>query len=117
MNFSNLQYFVTVADELNVTKAAEKLYISQQSLSNQIIKLENELGVKLFVRNPGLKLTYAGDRLYKSARHILDLHNQMLSEIEDIKDNKKVNYVSEYRIREAEYCFRIFCLRSERNIR
>lgn len=89
MNFSNLQYFVTVADELNVTKAAEKLYISQQSLSNQIIKLENELGVKLFVRNPGLKLTYAGDRLYKSARHILDLHNQMLSEIEDIKDNKK----------------------------
>ena len=89
MNFSNLQYFVTVADELNVTKAAEKLYISQQSLSNQIIKLENELGVKLFARNPGLKLTYAGDRLYKSARHILDLHNQMLSEIEDIKDNKK----------------------------
>lgn len=89
MNFSNLEYFAVVAEELNVTKAAERLYISQQSLSNQIIKLENELNVKLFTRTPSLSLTYAGACLLDHARHILDLHNQMLSEIEDIKNNKR----------------------------
>lgn len=89
MNFSNLEYFAVVAEELNVTKAAERLYISQQSLSNQIIKLENELNVKLFTRTPSLSLTYAGSCLLDHARHILDLHNQMLSEIEDIKNNKR----------------------------
>ncbi|MCH5164608.1 MAG: LysR family transcriptional regulator [Clostridiales bacterium] len=89
MNFSNLEYFVTVAEELNITKAAERLYISQQSLSNQIIKLENELNVKLFSRTPSLSLTYAGASLLKHARSILDLHNQMLCEIEDIKENKR----------------------------
>ncbi len=89
MNFSNLEYFVAVAEELNITKAAERLYISQQSLSNQIIKLENELGVKLFSRTPALSLTYAGSSLLKRARSILDLHSQMLLEIDDIKQNKR----------------------------
>ncbi|MBR2967284.1 MAG: LysR family transcriptional regulator [Clostridia bacterium] len=89
MNFSNLEYFVIVAEELNITKAAERLYISQQSLSNQIIKLENSLNVKLFSRSPSLSLTYAGSRLLKHAKSILDLHNQMLCEIEDIKENKR----------------------------
>lgn len=89
MNFSNLEYFVAVAEELNITKAAERLYISQQSLSNQIIKLENELNVKLFTRSPSLSLTYAGISLLRSARGILDLHHQMMSEIEDIKENKR----------------------------
>ncbi len=89
MNFSNLEYFVAVAEDLNVTKAAERLYVSQQSLSNQIIKLENELNIKLFTRTPSLALTYAGTCLLNHARNILDLHNQMLSEIEDIKNNKR----------------------------
>lgn len=89
MNFSNLEYFVTVAKELNITKAAERLYISQQSLSNQMKKLENELNVQLFTRSPSLALTYAGYRLLKHAQSILDLHSQMLSEIEDIKENKR----------------------------
>lgn len=89
MNFSNLEYFVAVAEELNITKAAERLYISQQSLSNQIIKLENELNVKLFTRTPTLALTYAGTSLLERAKNILDMHNQMLCEIEDIKDNKR----------------------------
>ncbi len=72
-----------------MTKAAQRLYISQQSLSNQIIKLENELNVKLFTRSPSMALTYAGSSLLNHARNILDLHNQMLSEIEDIKNNQR----------------------------
>lgn len=89
LNFSNLEYFIAVADELNITKAAERLYVSQQSLSNQIIKLENELGIKLFSRSPMFELTYAGQSLLRHARRIIDAKNQMLSEIEDIKDNKR----------------------------
>lgn len=89
MNFSNLEYFIAVADELNISKAAERLYISQQSLSNQIIKLENELGVKLFNRSPSIELTYAGRIVLRRATHIIDARNQMLSEIEDVKNNKR----------------------------
>ena len=47
MNFQHLKYFLTVAEELNITRAAERLYISQQSLSNHIGNLERELDVKL----------------------------------------------------------------------
>lgn len=47
INHLNIRYFITVARELNITKAAEKLYISQQALSNHVSSLEKEMGVKL----------------------------------------------------------------------
>lgn len=59
MNIEHLKYFVLVADSLNITHTAKKLYISQQALSNHISNLEKKLGVKLFERVPALKLTYA----------------------------------------------------------
>ena len=52
MNFQHLRYFLMVAEELNITRAAERLYISQQSLSNHISNLERELDTKLFTRSP-----------------------------------------------------------------
>ena len=51
MNFLHLKYFLLVAEELNITRAAERLYISQQSLSNHISNMEKELDVKLFTRS------------------------------------------------------------------
>ncbi len=84
MNFHHLKYFLTVAEELNITRAAERLYISQQSLSNHIGNMERELGVKLFTRSPKLSLTYAGDLLVDTATQILDLHSQYLSKVGDI---------------------------------
>ena len=73
-----------VAEELNITRAAERLYISQQSLSNHISNMERELNVKLFTRSPKLALTYAGDLLVDTATQILDLHSQYLNKVGDI---------------------------------
>jgi len=84
MNFLHLKYFLMVAKELNITRAAERLYISQQSLSNHVSNLEKELGTKLFVRSPKLSLTYAGEQLVDTATQILDLQSQYLAKVGDI---------------------------------
>lgn len=89
MNFTSLNYFVAVAEELNITRAAERLYISQQSLSSQILKLEKELNVKLFERSPKLALTYAGNCLLRSAKNILATLRQIQNEIDDINHTER----------------------------
>ena len=71
INFLNLEYFVVAAEELNFTKAAKRLFISQQSLSNHIAHIEKEFGVALFNRTTPLTLTYAGQRLLVRARTLL----------------------------------------------
>ncbi|MEA5532945.1 LysR family transcriptional regulator [Crocosphaera sp. XPORK-15E] len=73
MELRHLKYFVVVAKELNFTRAAEKLYISQPALSRQIKDLEDELNVKLFIRKSGgLKLTEAGKLFLEQAKDILN---------------------------------------------
>lgn len=61
MNLLSLYYFVELAKELHVTNTAQKLYISQQNLSQHIQRLEQYYGVPLFHRKPKLALTYAGE--------------------------------------------------------
>ena len=89
MNFLNLYYFTVVAEELNITKASERLYISQQSLSSHILKLENELGVKLLNRGSSISLTYAGTRLLRLSNQILDLKRQIINEMDDIANRQR----------------------------
>lgn len=86
INFLNLEYFLVAAEELNFTKAARRLYISQQSLSNHISNMEKEFDVVLFNRTTPLTLTYAGQALKKRARQMLDLKDEMYQELADIKD-------------------------------
>lgn len=86
INFLNLEYFLAAAEELNFTKAAKRLYISQQSLSNHISNMEKEFGVVLFNRSTPLTLTYAGQALKERARQMLDLKDETYRELSDIKD-------------------------------
>ena len=69
MDFRHIRAFIAVAESLSVTKAAERLHISQPPLTRQIHQLEHELGVILFVRHRhGVTLTDAGRRLLDKAR-------------------------------------------------
>lgn len=88
MNFLNLEYFLVTAEELNFTKASKRLYISQQSLSNHIMKLENDLQVPLFDRTPPLTLTKEGACLVRRARELLRIREDTFKEIQDIHDFK-----------------------------
>lgn len=67
-----LRYFLAVADEGNLTRAAQRMHIAQQSLSQQILQLESQLGVTLFERSTrGMRLTDVGAVLLREARPVL----------------------------------------------
>ena len=67
-----VRYFLVMAEELHFTAAARRLYVSQPALSNQIRRLETQLGAQLFDRSPrGVTLTAAGDAFLPHARGAL----------------------------------------------
>ena len=86
MNLLSLYYFVELAKELHVTNTAQKLYISQQNLSQHIQRLEQYYGVPLFHRKPKLALTYAGEQLYAVAVRILAEEHEFQNRLADISE-------------------------------
>ena len=68
MNFLSMKYFIALSEEKSFTRAAERLHITQQTLSAHMAGLEKEVGMKLFVRHVPLELTDGGEVFYRYAR-------------------------------------------------
>ena len=89
MTQKELLYVKTIAEEKSISKAAKKLYITQPSLSQAIQRIEETLGIELFMRTTrGLILTYAGERYYQLATKILKMYEDFEIEISDINNLK-----------------------------
>ncbi|TDQ33723.1 LysR family transcriptional regulator [Aureibacillus halotolerans] len=89
MELRQLEYFVAICEELHFSKAAEKLYVSQPNLSQQIKLLENELGVPLFNRiGRRITITEAGQLLYNHSKQILSHISQAQVSISELKQMK-----------------------------
>lgn len=90
MEFRQLQYAIQIAAEKNFSRAAEKLHIAQPSLSQQLSKLEKELGVLLFHRNTNsVELTHAGSLFVEKAQKIIDMAGEIRQEMDDISMLRK----------------------------
>lgn len=82
MELRQLRYFTAVADTLNFSRAAESLYISQSSLSQQIADLEREMGAELFKRSKrSVELTEAGKTMLRLARNLLNSAEKLIPEV------------------------------------
>ena len=86
MELRHLKYFVAVAEEQNITRAAARLHVSQPPLSRQIHDLEHELGVTLFERGPkAVRLTKAGKLFLPEARAVLQRAEDAMRTVKNIR--------------------------------
>ncbi|WP_299233319.1 LysR family transcriptional regulator [uncultured Halomonas sp.] len=93
MELRHLRYFCVVAEELNLTCAAERLHMSQPPLSRQIKKLENEVGAELFERGSrGLRLTPTGQFFRQHAIQILEKVDATLESTRRMARSKRIMF-------------------------
>ena len=82
MELRELKYFLAVAREQSISKAASSLFVTQPNLSRQMQNLEKEVGQRLFIRGTRkITLTEAGRLLYKRAEEIIELYNKTETEL------------------------------------
>ena len=87
MEIRSLRYFLEAAREENMSKAAERMHISQSALSKQLKGLEEELGKKLFVRHSfSIELTEEGMLLRKRAEDLLSMADKITAEFASMDD-------------------------------
>jgi len=85
MGLRELEYIVAVAEERSISKAADRLFLAQSSLSQYLTRYESELNTKLFTRtSSGVKPTPAGEVYISNARQMLWQYHQMKSQLQDI---------------------------------
>ena len=125
MELRVLRYFLAVAQEENISKAAENLHLTQPTLSRQIAGLEEELGVRLFDREKHrLRLTQDGFMFKRRAQELVDLENktkaQFLSTGQDLAGEisfgcgellsmtETASYIKEFSLQHKNISYRIF---------
>ena len=92
MSIHRLPVFIAAARNLNFTKAAEELCISQTAISQQIKQLEQELGFELFVRSKrGVQLTPAGEAFYRRCEKISTQYNNAVALAEKIASGQETD--------------------------
>ncbi|MDF2837558.1 MAG: transcriptional regulator, LysR family [Paenibacillus sp.] len=90
MELRQLNYVIQIANEKNFSRAADKLHIAQPSLSQQLSKLEQELGVLLFRRTTNsVELTQAGQVFVDKSQGILDAVEQLKQEMDDMAQMRR----------------------------
>ncbi|MBA1272697.1 LysR family transcriptional regulator [Stutzerimonas azotifigens] len=90
IDFVTLRLFVAIADERNLTRAAEREHLALAAVSKRISDLEGQLGIALLYRQPkGVELTPAGHALLHHARHILDNLQQMSADLSEFSEGVK----------------------------
>ena len=87
LNINIIKYFLRVAELQNITNASDDLHITQPTLSRHIIKLEETLGVQLFVRERnGVKLTNSGEKFYNQCKKLVNVYDEFITNIFQLKD-------------------------------
>lgn len=84
MNLLPMSYYIAVVQAQSISRAAESLFITQQTLSAHMAALEKELGVRLFTRRPAFRLTWAGERFYHYCLQFQRLQTAMEEEFRDL---------------------------------
>ncbi|BFM49857.1 LysR family transcriptional regulator [Marinomonas sp. THO17] len=93
MELRHLRYFCAVAEEKNLTRAAEKLYIAQPPLTRQIKQLEEDIGAQLFIRHArGLTLTPAGEYFWQHAKAILEKADVAIENTRRLSEQQKTTF-------------------------
>lgn len=82
----NYEYFLALAETQNISRAAQKLFVSHQCLSRYLKTLEDECGLTLFERKPSLSLTYAGQVLLESLREVQRIEQNTTKALTELKN-------------------------------
>lgn len=101
--FNNYHYFIVLAEECNISRAADRLFITHQNLSKYLSNLEAEFGVALFQRKPTFSLTYAGRLMLQSLKETEQIEKNIRAQFVDLRGD----VTGEIRIGTTEGRFRI----------
>ena len=85
MDLTSFYYFTELAKDLNMSRTAERIFVSQQTISNHIQRLEEYYGTPLFHRKPRLSLTYAGESMLRFAENLIREHGNLKDMLSDIE--------------------------------
>lgn len=89
MEIKQISCIIAIAEEGSITRAAERLYLTQSAVNQQLLRLEREVGVELFVRNGrGVTPTFAGQIYLENAKKMLEIRNETYKQLQDISDAK-----------------------------